>query len=176
MASSLKENEVKIPGGLNTLFTSLNKIRESMIEGNGTKFIDLNHELREKIINLTTERGNIYNITWIKKFNDTTTKIHEDYKNLANCTGDSILHALINKTILLYTELRDKIEKNKELLNGTIYNLTKALIDINNINTTPLEDQLNETLDKNRENFIGELIKLCEFGIKIRDKLDNLKN
>ena len=63
MASSLKENEVKIPGGLNTLFTSLNKIRESMIEGNGTKFIDLNHELREKIINLTTERGNIYNIT-----------------------------------------------------------------------------------------------------------------
>ena len=39
-----------------------------------------------------------------------------------------------------------------------------------------MADQLNETLDKNRENFIGELIKLRDFGIKIRDKLDNLKN
>lgn len=111
-----------------------------------------------------------------KKFNATIIKIHEDYKNLTNSTGDSILHALINKTILLYAELRDKIEKNKELLNGTIYNLTKALIDLNNTNTTPLADQLNGTLDKNRENFIGELIKLLDFGIKIRDKLDNLKS
>ena len=46
-----------------------------------------------------------------KKFNDAIIKIHEDYKNLTNSTGDSILHALINKTIPLYAELRDKIEK-----------------------------------------------------------------
>lgn len=39
-----------------------------------------------------------------------------------------------------------------------------------------MADQLNETLDKNRENFIGELNKLLDFGIKIRDKLDNLKS
>ena len=39
-----------------------------------------------------------------------------------------------------------------------------------------MADQFNGTLDKNRENFIGELIKLLYFGIKIRDKLDNLKS
>ena len=62
LASSLKENEAKIPGSLNALFTSLNKIRESMIEWNYW----FKSWIKRKKINLTLERGNIPNITWKK--------------------------------------------------------------------------------------------------------------
>jgi len=173
LASALKENEPYIHGNLNDIAISLKNIRESMIEGNGNKFIDSSHELKEKILNIIMEKGKIFNDTIISKFNDVILKI---YKNLSDSTEVPKVHDFINKAIPLYAELRAKIEKNKELLNGTIYNLTKALIDFNNRNTTPLADKINVTLDKEREDFIEKLTELRDFGIKTMDILQNIKN
>ena len=176
LVSTLKENEAKIHGNLNDLFPILNKIRESMIEGNGNNFIDLSHELREKILNLIIEKGKIFNNTKINKFNDAIIKIQEYFKNLAHSEGATKFHELIIQIIPLYAELRDKLQKNKEILSGTIYEITKFLLDIDNRNTQPWASKVYYFLENERVKFLEELVKLRDFGIKTWNILQNIKN